>query len=147
MAQSSSERRAAQRELARQIREGTYRPTQIGAKARQAARDYASGRETVQISRYDLAEEKFGTVAHLIGGSPDVIYEPTRSSNPADPRTARMEYYKAARVVKVFWGDRGTPYVYMDVDPALWNRWLKSASPGRMINRVLNGKPYMPAPF
>lgn len=148
MAQSARERRVAQSRTARQIREGTYQPSPIGAKARRAAGEQKSAQDkAARPSRYDLAEEQFANVAHLIGGSPDVIYEPTRTINPADPRTARMEYYKAARVVKVSWGDQGRPYIYLEVDPALWNRWVKSASPGRMINRVLNGKPYMPSPF
>lgn len=155
MVQSRSQRRAAQQRTARQIREGTYQPSSIGAKARQAARDFEAAqqraqqasRQAVRSSRYDLAEEQFGNVAHLLGGAPDVVYDPTRSSNPPDPRTARMEYYRAARVVKVFWGDAGVAYVYMGIDPALWTRWMKSASPGKMINRVLNGKPYMPSPF
>ena len=152
MAQSERERRAAQRELARQIREGTYKPSPIGARARRAAGAYKTTqdrytRQAAQPTQKDLAEEQFGNVAHLIGGAPDVVYEPTRSSNPSDPRTARMEYYRAARVVKVYWGDLGRSYLYFQIDPALWNRWMKSSSPGRFINRVLIGKSYMPSPF
>lgn len=147
MVQSARQRRAAQARTARQIREGTYQPSPIGAQARKAASDYKAAQQMVQAIRFDTAEEKFDDIAHLIGGSPDVVYEPTKSSNPSDPRTARMEYYRAARVVKVYWGDGGNPYVYMDIDNSLWTRWLKSASPGRYINRILVGKPYMPSPF
>jgi hypothetical protein len=77
-------------------------------------------------------------------GAPDAIYEPTATSNPNDPRTASMSYWREERKMLVRWGDGGVPYVYDDVDPSEWRRMLRVKSPGRMINRVFNSKPYGP---
>jgi len=78
----------------------------------------------------------------LMGGSPDWIFEPTRSSNPGDPRTSRMEYYRLAQTLIVSWGDGGPDYAYYQVTPDIASRIKRSASPGRFINRILNNYPY-----
>lgn len=36
----------------------------------------------------------------------------------------------------------GTPWVYHAVDSVIWERFRRTASPGRFINRVLNAYPY-----
>lgn len=82
-------------------------------------------------------------------GTPDYSYRPTPSSNPADPRTASWEYWRDQRVVKMHWGDGGTPYYYFNVTPAQF-RSLRDisnrphGSPGKFINRSLNSNPYCP---
>lgn len=38
--------------------------------------------------------------------------------------------------------DDGTPWVYDGVPKNVWKNFRRSASPGRYINRVLNGFPY-----
>jgi hypothetical protein len=77
-------------------------------------------------------------------GAPDVIYSPTATSNPSDPRTSGFSYWKDHRTLVARWGDGGTPYYYSDVDPSEFRRLTRSKSPGRFINRVLNSKPYGP---
>lgn len=87
---------------------------------------------------------------------PDAIYDPTKSSNPDDPRTAAMQFWREEGVLRVEWGDGGKPYLYYGVSQNEWRQLsgLRAdgqlsrvggvASPGRYINRVLNGKIYGP---
>jgi hypothetical protein len=87
---------------------------------------------------------------------PDAIYEPTKTSNPSDPRTAAMQYWRDEKVLRVEWGDGGRPYLYYNVSQSEWrelsglrqdghlSRAGGVTSPGRYINRVLNGHPYTP---
>lgn len=150
MAQTPAERRQAQRRLSRQIREGTYEPSGIGRKARRAAseRPPASPREAAVILREHQADDAWYLAEQQMAGSPVDIYgPPVRSINPADPRIRMMEYWRNAQMVKIYWGDGRTPYIFLEIPPALWTQWKLTASPGRFINRNLAGKPYMPAPF
>ena len=73
---------------------------------------------------------------------PDDTYSPTDSSNPDDPRTASMLYYATAEVVRVEWGDSGTPYLYFKVNQATWDAWKETESPGRFINNQLRSHRY-----
>ena len=73
---------------------------------------------------------------------PDDTYSPTDSSNPDDPRTASMFYYATAEVVRVEWGDGGTPYLYFKVNQATWDAWKETESPGRFINNQLRSHRY-----
>lgn len=75
----------------------------------------------------------------------DVLIQPTDSSNPGDPRTSAMRYWKDEQVVQVEWGDGGAPYNYYEVTPDQWRNLSKVKSPGRAINRWLNGHPYGPS--
>lgn len=63
------------------------------------------------------------------------------SSNPARPRTLEAGYNAEQRTLRVVFRD-GTPYSYYGVEPVTWQRFKRSASPGRFINRVLNSYPY-----
>lgn len=150
MPQTPQERRRAQRRLATQIREGTYEPSRIGRFAREAARDAAGhqAREAAHILREHQADDAWYLAEQKMGEGPVHVYgPPVRSSAPGNPRISMMEYWREARMVKVYWGDGGTPYVFLEIDPPAWMRWRLSASPGKFINRTLAGKPYMPAPF
>lgn len=79
------------------------------------------------------------------GGDVEITYFPTRTSNPEDPRTAAAGYDRSTRTLRVEWGDGGPAYNYYNVEPAVWQRMRKSASPGRFINRVLNNYTYGPS--
>jgi len=74
---------------------------------------------------------------------PDI--DPTRTSNPSRPRTLQAGYDRrkgeATGVLRVRFRD-GTPWEYQEVPPEIWQRFRRSASPGRFINRVLNQYPY-----
>ena len=72
--------------------------------------------------------------------------DPTSSSNPARPRTHLAGYNAAERTMRVVFRD-GTPYEYYGVEPVVWQRFKRSASPGRFINRILNQYPYERADF
>lgn len=154
MVQTPQERRRAQRKLARQIREGTYEPSTIGSQARKAAREQvqekppASPQEAAAILREHQADDAWYLAEQQMAGSPVDIYgPPVKSINPKDPRIRMMEYWRNAQMVKVYWGDGGTPYIFLEIPPVLWGLWKLTASPGRFLNRNLRGKPYMPAPF
>lgn len=67
--------------------------------------------------------------------------DPTTSSNPARPRTLEAGYNAGERTLRVVFRD-GTPWEYYGVEPVIWQRFKRSASPGRFINRVLNNYPY-----
>jgi hypothetical protein len=93
------------------------------------------------VSRAEEEQDIFMTRPQ---GAPDLVYVPTQTSNPSDPRTASAQYWKDAQVLRVEWGDNGTPYQYFGVTPSEARRFIKSRSPGRFINRVLNDHPYAP---
>jgi hypothetical protein len=95
-----------------------------------------------QNEKANTAELFHDRAKQLMGGSPDWTYQPTRSSNPGNPRTGAMEYYKLAQVLIVYWGDGGTPFAYYQVTPDIARRIQKSASPGKFIERILNNYPY-----
>jgi hypothetical protein len=79
---------------------------------------------------------------------PDI--DPTRTSNPARPRTLQAGYDKKqgerTGTLRVRFRD-GTPWEYYEVPSEIWQRFKRSASPGRFINRVLNNYPYGPGNF
>lgn len=79
------------------------------------------------------------------GGPVDITIAPTPSSNPPDPRTAAMGYDPVTRVLRVEWGDGGTPYNYYGVTKEEWRSIKRVKSPGKFINRRLNGHIYGPA--
>jgi hypothetical protein len=76
------------------------------------------------------------------GGQVPLTYFPTRTSDPADPRTAAAGYDATTRTMRVAWGDGGADYNYYEVTPQEWQRFKRSASPGKLINRVFNYHPY-----
>lgn len=79
------------------------------------------------------------------GGPVQLTYFPTKTSNPADPRTAAAGYDRDTQTVRVEWGDGGIAYNYYGVPPNVWRNFRRAPSPGRFINRVLNNYQYGPA--
>lgn len=98
----------------------------------------APGKTTRALSR--LIEQTQPTPPSEI----PITYYPTRTSNPADPRTAAMGYDRDSRTMVVEWGDGGPAYWYSEVTPSEWRRMRRTASPGRLINQAFNSKPYGP---
>lgn len=66
---------------------------------------------------------------------------PTPTINPPRPRTLEAGYNRHTQDLRVVFRD-GTPWVYHAVEPQIWERFRRTASPGRFINRVLNYYPY-----
>lgn len=60
-------------------------------------------------------------------------------------RVAKGRYDSGLRQIQVEFAD-GTPWVYEEVPRNVWHNMRRSASPGRYINRVLNGYPYRRGP-
>lgn len=154
MPQTAAQRRAAQRRLAQQIKEGTYTPSSIGSQARRKAAALGSQQPPNQpaaaasILRTYQADDAWEIAEEQMAGSEvDRYGPPVRSINPKNPRIRMMEWWRGANMVKVYWGDGRTPYVFFEISQPLWTQWKLSASPGRFLNRNLAGKPYMPAPF
>jgi hypothetical protein len=56
-------------------------------------------------------------------------------------RVSEARYDKGLQQIHVIFRD-GTPWVYDGVEPNIWRNFRRSASPGRFINRVLNGYTY-----
>jgi KTSC domain len=79
------------------------------------------------------------------GGPVPITYFPTPTSNPPDPRTAAAGYDRATQTLRVEWGDGGPAYNYYGVEPGIWRNFRRVKSPGKYINRVLNGYTYGPA--
>ena len=76
---------------------------------------------------------------------------PTKSSNPERPRTLEAGYEAQTNgpgrgTLRVRFRD-GTPWEYYDVEPAVWQRFKRSASPGKFVNRVLNDYEYSRGDF
>jgi hypothetical protein len=61
MAQTASERRAAQRQLAKEIKSGTYKPSKIGAKARDAAKDYRAEKTQIVNMIREYKNREYGS--------------------------------------------------------------------------------------
>ena len=68
-------------------------------------------------------------------------YDPTRTSNPNRPRTMAARYNKATRTIEVRFRE-GATYQYSDIHPNTWRGFKNTDSPGRYINRILNGHDY-----
>ena len=61
-------------------------------------------------------------------------------------RVSRARYDSGLQQVQVVFRD-GTPWVYDNVPTNIWRNFRRSASPGRYINRVLNGFNYYQGAF
>lgn len=126
MAQSASERRAAQRKLARALKRG----------------ESVLGGE-FQAYVYD---ELFAR-----GASPDddtvlFTYDPTKTTWPQNGwdhrRTTRAGYNRATRTLRIQFFTNGAIYDYFDVPPAVARQFRRVESPGRYINAILNNYDY-----
>ena len=75
------------------------------------------------------------------------ILQPDQFSKPgpwypfSSSRVSEARYDKGLQQIQVIFRD-GTPWVYDGVEPNIWRNFRRSASPGRFINRVLNGYTY-----
>lgn len=76
-------------------------------------------------------------------------YDPTDTSNPARPRTQKAGYNRATRELRIMFREgaanyagQTAVYVYRDVPPRVWTNFQRVRSPGKFINRVLNGYDY-----
>lgn len=72
-------------------------------------------------------------------------YQPTPSINPPRPRTLMAGYDSRSQTLRVRFRN-GQVYEYYNVPPNIWRNFRRAPSPGRYINRVLNGFPYADAP-
>lgn len=70
-------------------------------------------------------------------------YDPTKTSNPNRPRTMAARYNKVSQVVEIRFRE-GAIYQYFDCHPNTWRGFKNTDSPGRYINRILNGHNYAP---
>lgn len=75
------------------------------------------------------------------GGQDIPITKRTRSSDPGRPRTTAAGYDYGTDTLRVVFRE-GAVYDYFDVSTTEWWRFQRSASPGKMINRVFSGKEY-----
>lgn len=75
-------------------------------------------------------------------------YQPTASSNPNRPRTEKAGYDSKTHELRVMFREGAAKnhqtaiYVYYDIEPRVWQRFKKSSSPGKFINRVLSSYEY-----
>lgn len=72
-------------------------------------------------------------------------YQPTPSINPPRPRTLAAGYDKDSETLRVRFRN-GQVYGYYNVPPNVWRNFKRVKSPGRFINRTLNGFAYSPEP-
>jgi hypothetical protein len=70
----------------------------------------------------------------LDGQEIPLTYFPTRTSNPADPRTAAMGYHAKSKTLRIEWGDAGRGYYFYNVTWADWIRMRQTRSPGKLLN-------------
>lgn len=79
------------------------------------------------------------------------VEEDWEVSNFGSSRVDRARYSPSRRELQVFWtnappGTPYPPYIYDAVDPATWQNFRGSGSPGSYVNTNLNNFPYRPAP-
>ena len=70
----------------------------------------------------------------LNGQEIPLTYFPTKTSNPADPRTAAMGYSAEAKTLRIEWGDAGPGYFFFNVSWSDWVRMRQTKSPGKLLN-------------
>lgn len=119
-----------------------------------------SSREELEnaISRAEtnLGATKAEALRRAFSGDDSLLLDvrPTNTSNPPRPRTLAAGYDAKSRTLFVrFRGQKtgpgqyadGVGYEYYRVTRAEWREFRDNWSPGRYVNRVLNGKPYTPA--
>ena len=63
-----------------------------------------------------------------------------RTTEPGRPRVRVARYDSGLQQVHVIFRD-GSPWAYDGVPQNVWRNFRRSTSPGRFINRVLNGFP------
>lgn len=94
-------------------------------------------------------EQEYGVQAHDEGTYHFPQVSPTKTINPPRPRTLEAGWERVTDenhpaypgILRVRFRD-GTPWEYYQVPSSIWQRFKRVQSPGRFINRVLNGYPY-----
>lgn len=71
----------------------------------------------------------------------EAISRPGEWFNMDSTRVQMARYDRGAHQIHVIFRD-GTPWVYDGVPENIWRNFRRTSSPGRYINRVLNGFPY-----
>jgi KTSC domain len=96
---------------------------------------------TAAARRADLASIE--ALEAALSGDDSLLlpYRPTPSINPPRPRTRAAGYDPTTRTLRVRFRD-GAVYGYYDVPPNVWRNFKRVKSPGRAINRTLNGYAY-----
>lgn len=95
----------------------------------------------VAARRRDEASQKALEAAQDGDDSLLLPYQPTPSINPPKPRTRAAGYDAATQTLRVRFRD-GSVYGYYDVPASVWKNFRRVKSPGRAINRTLNGYAY-----
>src|SRR5690348_13741253 len=125
MAQSASQRRAAQRKVARQLRRGE---NPLGG-------EYQAYVYDELFARGEAAE-----------GDVDLTYDPTKTTWPQTGwdhrRTTRAGYNRTTKTLRIQFFTNGAVYDYYDVPPAVARQFRRVESPGRYINAILNNYDY-----
>lgn len=73
--------------------------------------------------------------------APDQFSSPGPWYPMVSSRVSEARYDKGLQQIQVIFRD-GTPWVYDGVEANIWRNFRRSASPGKFINRVLNGFTY-----
>jgi uncharacterized coiled-coil DUF342 family protein len=94
MAQSASERRSAQRKIARELKEGTFKPSPIGSKAREKAKDYRK-------EKSELIKEIREYKNRLYGHTPRFNQRRSDKNVRINPRTGKDRTIEELRTI---WG-------------------------------------------
>ena len=97
------------------------------------AKDKEAPKEPAKpLSEPELLRRKTDDI--LDGQEIPLTYFPTKTSNPADPRTAAMGYSAEAKTLRIEWGDAGPGYYFYDVTWSDWIRMRQTRSPGKLLN-------------
>lgn len=105
--------------------------------------DYAHGRSAQAEAERNMPPEEAAAIVRARAGDDSALfpYTPTPSINPPRPRTQAAGYSAATETLRIKFRD-GAVYEYYDVPPSVWRNFRRVKSPGKHINRVLNGYTY-----
>lgn len=104
-------------------------------------RPHDDTRAALEKRQRDLLTQEAFELAREGDDSLLLPYQPTPSINPPRPRTLAAGYDREQQIVRVKFRD-GALYEYYDVPPNVWRNFKRVKSPGRLINRTLNGYRY-----
>lgn len=144
MAQTAAQRKAAQRRVAKQLREGTSplggefrRHVEQELQRRQIGPDIIEPIDPALLwARQEYAEDE----------DIPLTYVPTNTTWPENGwdhrRTTEAGYNRATETLAVKFYTNGAVYHYYDVKPQTAIAFRRTESPGKFINRVLNAHDY-----
>lgn len=109
-------------------------------------RNHSVHSDGTELHERNYADEFAGQVEHEEGlaergGLVSLSVNPTKTSNPGRPRTLAAGYDGKTDTLTVVFRE-GAVYEYYGVTGVQWQRFKRSASPGKYINRVLPDKDY-----